>query len=282
MDIQKISDKLEQDERGIWRAGVNTPLSYPDEGNDVFLAVEDRSFWFKHRNNCISTVVERFISPADGVFLDVGGGNGFVSLGLCNAGFDVVWVEPGPAGAANARQRGLEHVICSTSQEAGFHEGVAAGIGLFDVVEHIEDDTEFLRSLRPLLKPSGHVFITVPAFQPLWSHEDELAGHFRRYTLERMGSTLAKAGFEVAFASYIFRFLPPAVCLSRTLPYRLGLTKNQSLDAKQTLKDHHERTGLGGRILDKLLARELTNLGKGKPMRFGGSCLVAARPAERS
>ena len=87
-----------------------------------------------------------------------------VSLALARAGFDIALVEPGCTGAANAKRRGLETVICATADTAEFKPHSLSAIGLFDVVEHIEDDFSFLRSLRGLMKEKGRLYITVPAY----------------------------------------------------------------------------------------------------------------------
>ncbi|MFC1630590.1 methyltransferase domain-containing protein [Pseudomonadota bacterium] len=98
-------------------------------------------------------------------------------------------------------------------------------MGLFDVIEHIEDDLSFLQSIHGLMVKSGHLYATVPSYSFLWSAEDILAGHFRRYSLEEITNVLKAAGFEVQFSSYIFRFIPIPAFLFRALPYKLGLSK---------------------------------------------------------
>jgi 2-polyprenyl-3-methyl-5-hydroxy-6-metoxy-1,4-benzoquinol methylase len=51
----------------------------------------------------------------------------------------------------------------------------------FDVVEHVQDDTSAISEMHRVCKPSGHLFLTVPAFQSLWSMHDEINHHYRRY-----------------------------------------------------------------------------------------------------
>ena len=55
------------------------------------------------------------------------------------------------------------------------------GIGLFDVLEHIENDKEFLSKLLNKLKKGARIYITVPAHNFLWSEIDRHGGHFRRH-----------------------------------------------------------------------------------------------------
>jgi hypothetical protein len=75
-------------------------------------------------------------------------------------------------------------------------------VTLLDVVEHVEDDVEFLRNVKALLATNGHVLVTVPAFQWLWSEHDVQHHHFRRYDKALIMKVLTRAGFDVEFASY--------------------------------------------------------------------------------
>jgi len=251
-------------------------ISYPDEGNSACFIVEDKSFWFRHRNNCIIELVRKFPPFKKKPIFDVGGGNGFVAKGLIDAGWDVVLVEPGPSGVKNGMKRGLEHVICGTTHSAGFQNGSLPAIGVFDVVEHIKDDIGFLHHLRDLLEPGGMLYLTVPAFNFLWSHEDVEAGHFRRYTIASMKMKLLAAGLNPVFGTYIFSVLPLPVLVFRTLPYRLGFAQRFKKE-KISAKDHVISEGFFSRLLTKLLGCELNFIKRNKFLAFGGSCLIAAR-----
>jgi SAM-dependent methyltransferase len=261
---------------GIFYANNGEVVSYPEEGNAACFEVEDQSFWFRHRNDCIRELARNFPPRGKGPIFDVGGGNGFVAKGLMDAGWDVVLVEPGPSGARNAKKRGLDHVICGTTHSAGFKNGSLPAIGVFDVVEHIEDDLGFLRHLWDLLEPGGMLYLTVPAYNFLWSHEDVDAGHFRRYTLTSMKMKLVEAGFKPVFGTYIFRFLPLPVFVFRTLPYRLGFAQRIK-NEKISTKDHVISKGGFSRLLTMLLSCELNFIKQAKCLAFGGSCLMAAR-----
>lgn len=118
MRIDEVATNLRMEEPGFWSSPGSSVVSYPDEGNAWCFSVEDSSFWFGHRNNCILEAVKRF-RPA-GLMLDVGGGNGFVSSAIHNAGFSVGLVEPGRAGALNAKKRGVPLIINSSLENAGF------------------------------------------------------------------------------------------------------------------------------------------------------------------
>jgi hypothetical protein len=49
-------------------------MSFPEHGNAACLQVEDRSFWFRHRNRRVESAVRRFAPK--GALPDIGGGNG--------------------------------------------------------------------------------------------------------------------------------------------------------------------------------------------------------------
>lgn len=273
-DLREVAANLEPGADGIWVArSRENEISYPDEGNTNCLALESNSFWFKHRNQCIQAVMRNY--PPPGMVFDVGGGNGYVALGLQQAGFTVALVEPGRQGVENARQRGVETLVCSTLEDAGFRPLSVPAVGLFDVLEHIADAEGFLKTVQGLLVPGGRVYLTVPAFQALWSADDDYAGHQRRYHLTGLSRVLEQAGLQVEFASYIFFMLPLPIYLLRALPTRLGLRKQEAWDTYQ--QEHQSRPGLAGRALEGLLGWELGRLKNNKTIPIGGSCLVAAR-----
>jgi SAM-dependent methyltransferase len=276
VDIVSISTGLTLGQDGIWYGQEDQALSYPSEGNENCYALEDNSFWFRHRNNCISSLVRSFPPAVGGTIFDIGGGNGFVALGLEKAGFDVALLEPGRDGAINAKNRGLKNVICATTETAGLKPQSLAAAGLFDVIEHIEDDRRFLESIRNLLTSDGRLYATVPAYSFLWSEEDVTAGHYRRYTLEGISKVLESAGFQVEFSSYIFRLLPLPIFLFRTLPHRMGISRKEA-DSAKAAREHAGDGGMMTRIMNSALKREIGLLDKGKVMRFGGSCLIVAR-----
>jgi len=188
----------------------------------------------------------------------------------------VVLVEPGKTGAANAKKRGLGNVICATTETAKFKKKSLSGVGLFDVLEHIEDDKAFLRSMHGLMKSDALLYLTVPAYNFLWSKEDDSAGHYRRYTLISASAVLKSVGFEILYATYIFRFLPPPIFLFRTLPYKFGFSK-RAVNNQKTERDHAATNRLTSRILNSMLATETCNIQKKKTMCFGGSCLIVAK-----
>lgn len=258
---------------GYWVAGEIEAVSFPEDGHDACYSVEEESFWFRHRNAVIGSVVEQF--PPQGTIFDIGGGNGCVAAGLEAKGFPVALVEPGPSGARHAVERGLETVICSTLEGAGFPPQTLPAVGLFDVLEHVEDDTEFLRALRSTMKPGGRLYVTTPAYQALWSLDDESAGHHRRYSTGSLSDRLEQAGFTVEYLTYFFWLLPLPILALRTIPTKLGVRRSPSVD--QIQREHSTRQGATSSLIMRALAVELSTIHGGRRVPFGGSCLAVAR-----
>ena len=278
MSIEELATNVELREPGFWVARTSSAVSYPEDGNAWCFSIEDSSFWFAHRNRCIVEIFRRF--PPSGLVLDVGGGNGCVASAIERAGWHVALVEPGLQGALNARTRGLSTVINSTFDDAGFKEGSIHAVGLFDVLEHIQDDSAFLNSIRSTLTRSGRLYLTVPAFNVLWSHDDVVAGHFRRYASPSIRRTVTQAGYRVDFLTHLFFPLPLPIFLSRALPTKAGLRK--TIDWEKEKEQHLRPGGLSGRWLEKILSIEADILRRGYSIPFGGSIMVVASRNEWS
>ena len=271
--LGRISSGLVEREPGYWVSHRRASINYPREGNELCARLESSSFWFRHRNRCILTAVRQL--PPRGTIYDVGGGNGHVALALESAGVSTVLIEPGP-GAETARSRGLSKVARSTLEDAAFHRGTLDAVGLFDVLEHVEDDHGMLRTLHGLLVPEGRLYLTVPAYRLLWSAEDDFAQHVRRYRLNELRTKLLESGFTVLRATYFFALLPLPILLFRTIPSRLGLRQGVS-SGKLIAREHGSSNPWTGRMAAALLRLEDQWLAGGHDLPFGASCLVIAQ-----
>lgn len=266
---------LTADEYGIWRAGRSYSLSYPERGNEACFQLEDASFWFRHRNECISAAVRRYPPSANGPIVDVGGGNGFVTKRLIDEGFRAVLVEPGPAGALNAKtKRQLPGVVCATFEDVGFQPDSLSAVGMFDVLEHLEDDAALLERVHAALMPGGMLYATVPAHQWLWSLSDVTAGHYRRYNTTSLRGLLSHS-YEFLYSTYFFEPLVLPLLLLRSLPFRIGLARKRNVMPPAT--EHGTRGGVMSSALASLLGREVWRIEQGKVMSTGTSLLVVGK-----
>ena len=276
-DVSALASGLMRGDDGIWRSHATTAIDYPDEANAFCFAVEDGSFWFQHRNAVIVDAVRRF--PPAGFIADIGAGNGYVARGLNAAGFETLVIEPGAAGIRNAQRRGLTPLVCATLQDAAFRPSSLPAAAMFDVLEHIRDDLGVLRTLHEALVPSGRLYLTVPSFRWLWSGEDEIAGHHRRYTIATLEARLNETGFVQEFATYFFAPLPLPILIMRSIPSRLGFRKTVQVDRMATELQPSDSVAL--KALSSVLAGERRLLQDGWRLPIGSSCLVVARKQAR-
>lgn len=77
-----------------------------------------------------------------------------------------------------------------------------SSIFMFDVLEHVDDQQEFLCSVLHHLCPGGRLYVNLPAYKHLHSPYDVMAGHLRRYTLRSVKAEVNKAGLRLMLATY--------------------------------------------------------------------------------
>ncbi|MCI0498069.1 MAG: class I SAM-dependent methyltransferase [Planctomycetales bacterium] len=273
--LEHLCRRLIRDESGIWRSERSEQCHYPADGARRLNFIEDGSFWFTHRRDCILEMIKRF--PPEPFILDVGGGNGFVALGLQKAGFNAVLLEPSAEAVMNARRRGIDHIICSTVDQARFDPHSIPAAGVFDVLEHIEDDSAFLAKLKGLLVPGGKLYLTVPALPCLWSHEDRYAEHFRRYRRDLLCTQLRECGFAVDYATYFFSYLVMPLFVVKVIPTKLGLAKTYTHE--QTQNEHVLPSGLKKTVVEMMNAWERKRIRRGNAVSPGTSIMIAAHAA---
>ena len=144
--------------------------------------------------------------------LEIGFGNGDLLLKMNRKGFKGTGIDFSAAAVEEFLQKhkntaltfsikhGLAESLLSTPER--FNALIAC-----EVLEHIKDDVKTLKNWNSLLAEQGHIILSVPARMKNWGHNDEYAGHVRRYEKEELTTKLNKAGFEIVnFCSYGYPF----------------------------------------------------------------------------
>lgn len=148
-------------------------------------------------------------------------------------------------------------------------------LGMFDVLEHIDDDLATLRHLFEVLAPGGCLALTVPAHPFLFDEMDEIAHHRRRYTRDGLGAKLRTAGFRVRRLAHFMAPLLPLVALRaavRALAPRRSAMERRGLELRVV-------PGLNG--LMRLLLRLERPLVRAGGLPFGTSIVaIAERPPD--
>lgn len=146
----------------------------------------------------------RFSAVPAGRFLEIGVGRGFVcnillSLGWQGVGFDLSETALAEASELNKKfvQNGQLKLHCGDWLDAEQEENYDLIISCF-VLEHLDDAAEkvFLQRCVKSLDASGKLALMLPANPERWSVEDEVAGHYRRYSPNDLSSKLSVYGLE--------------------------------------------------------------------------------------
>ena len=269
VDLGAISAGLTETEPGFWVGPEAVGLHYDPARSLHWREAEDRSGWHRHRAGVVADALGAF--PPAGIVLDVGGGNGYLSRALAEAGIAAVLIEPVDEAVRTAYARGLRPVVCSTVEAAGFEPESLPATAMFDVLEHLDDDLAQLRLLHDLLVPGGRLYLTVPKHPALWSAHDDEAGHQRRYTTHSLLDVVRRAGFDVEYHTSFFSVLVPAMAFRRVIHRR-------PRRAPSAVADPTSGGGLLARGIEQILAHERSSLRR-RPRRVGTSILVVARRA---
>ncbi len=197
---------------------------------------EDKHAWFAGRTRAILKYLDAELGPADSArprkVLDLGGGAGNMAHHLAHYG-EVVSIDFNPRPIPVAQSRGVT-VLQGSGDSLPFPDAEFDLIALLDTVEHIPDELGVFAECARVLKPGGVLLVTVPAYMWLWSYNDEINAHQRRYTTYELQQKLALTGLAVTRMSYNNFFLFPAVAGVRFLrPYNPGLQSPHLTDAEE-------------------------------------------------
>lgn len=197
---------------------------------------EDRHAWFAGRTRAIQKYLDAEVGAAqpgsDRLVLDLGAGAGNMAHHLAHYG-QVIGLEYNPRPIPVAQMRGLD-VLRASGAEIPFADNTFDLVALLDTVEHIPDELGVLAECWRVLKPGGKIIVTVPAFMWLWSYNDDINDHQRRYTTADLSEKLRLSGFAVNRISYNNFFLfPPIAALRALRPYQPHLESPHLTEAEE-------------------------------------------------
>lgn len=171
--------------------------------------------WEHARFKVVLDILKRHLSPHHHAILDVGCGDGFFLEQLSNHYKEMRFVA-----VDTAFDDAMIEFFSEKYKQAnvGFYKSMpqtvdgfsgADAVLLLDVIEHIEEDIDFLKelALEPTIDSNTLFMITVPAYRKLYCSHDVWLGHYRRYTTGLLREHTQKAGLETIETGYFFTSL---------------------------------------------------------------------------
>ena len=181
-------------------------------------------FWFRGKEYLISKMLSKYFYGKKNLkILNLGAGVGSY-MNVLNK-FGEVYV-------VDINEKALELIpksLCKEKKVANatklpYKNGFFDLVVSLDVFEHIEKDKKAVSEVRRVLKTSGLLFFSVPAFQFLFSSRDRALNHKRRYNKKDLQSLFSRYDkLDVSFWNF-FLFLPVVI--------RIILTKRTKPELK--------------------------------------------------
>lgn len=130
--------------------------------------------------------------------LEVGCGVGTFTRRLVKYG-EVVAIDPWPEAVARCRELvgNKARVELGGIEEAELDDFSFDTVVCLNVLEHISDDLQALKTMRSKLRPGGFLLLLTPAHPWLYGTLDAAFEHHRRYRKKDLEASLTAADFEV-------------------------------------------------------------------------------------
>ena len=240
----------------------------------TMLAMDEHHWWYRGRRRIIEAELQQLPIPPHALVLDAGCGSGRTLQELVRYG-EVSGIELSPDAAEVARGRGPYDVRIGRLEELPWGDETFDLITCLDVIEHTPDDRVALKELYRVTRPGGHLLVTVPAYQALWSQHDVENHHYRRYERRPLRQAANDSGWTVTrLTSFNSVLLPPAAAVRLIQKRRPRVSDNGEYKADLNVGP----AWLNG-LLEQPLAYEARWLARGRKLPAGLSLLaVLKRP----
>lgn len=186
----------------------------------------------------VQLIREHLPSDRPSAVLDVGAGDGYFARRLLEslpAGSSITCLDSGYSDDVLARlalATGNARIEFTRARPERAFDAVT----MLDVIEHVADDSGFLRAIsEQSLKPGGTVVISVPAHPGLYTQHDVDLGHHRRYTQQTLAELQASAQLQTVERGGLFASLLLARGAQKALELARGV---RSKPAPAGLAEH--------------------------------------------
>jgi SAM-dependent methyltransferase len=179
-------------------------------------------------------------SKAECVALDLGCGMGAMMPTLKEVASEVLGTDISQESLAHCQARGFPNTFRAKGHEIPIADNSLDLIVALDTLEHIPQERETLTECFRMLRPGGILMISVPAYQFLFTHQDKVVHHQRRYTRGDLKRKVLSVGLLPIKASHINFFLFPII-----LPIVLLIKLKEFLNPPG---EHDSRSNVGIRV----------------------------------
>jgi SAM-dependent methyltransferase len=238
---------------------------------EILYRIEEGHWWHAARRNMVlDWIKQSYPARHDLKILDAGCGTGLMLQQLRELG-TAEGVDISEEALDFCRRRGMVNVRQADVHHLPYDASTYDVVTALDVLEHVDDDVAVLDEFARVLRAGGRAYLFVPAHKWLWSLQDEVSHHRRRYTAKTLREALSASNLTVERLSYVSTLLLPVIFLGRqwlkvTLRFRPRDTEN----------DLHPAWSNG--ILRGIFESEIPMLRRTN-MPFGASLLCTARKA---
>jgi SAM-dependent methyltransferase len=186
--------------------------SYDRVDFEFVFEMQQQHFWHVSRREILYTLLQQSYHNelSNIVMIEIGCGCGGVLQFLHSKGINVEGGDTFLEGLQLCAKHTNVPLYQLDAQRTPFADDQYDVVGLFDVIEHIDDDQAALREMYRICKPGGRIILTVPAHKWFWSYSDRIRCHKRRYSKKELYYKLRQASFVVERLSFFMLslFLP--------------------------------------------------------------------------
>ncbi|MCW8452219.1 class I SAM-dependent methyltransferase [Legionella quinlivanii] len=193
---------------------------------------------------------ERLALLKPGFFVEIGIGDGSLSSLLCQLGWKGIGFEINEDTAEKASQS-MKCYVDSGQYEVRQQnwlynqDNLKADLIVSSmVIEHLNESEEtlYFKRCESALAQSGICILLVPSSMKYWGIEDEIAGHYKRYSKETLSALMHKLGWEVShYSSLTYPFSNILFPVSEYLVRKAEKNKlSLSMDIKTKLSGNRQ------------------------------------------
>lgn len=251
-------------------------MEHLDRLLELTYRAERTHFWFRGFRRFVAPWLARAAGGRTNLrLLDCGCGTGN-NLHLLERhgtafGFDITAIGP-----RFARAHGITRVARGSIGDIPCPDASFDVVTSFDVLYGLPDDIEraAAREMARVVRPGGHVLITVAALESLRGGHGSLAKELRRYDTASLRALLEGAGLEIVRISYTFAFLFPLLYSVRAFQRWQGGGQAAASDTEISVPSAPVNAALSALVIAESWLLRVMNMPVGSSI----ICLARKRP----